>query len=164
MKQMHHLVHTRRSWLVLALASSLSACASLAASEPPRVDVVGVEPLPGQGMELRFQVKLRVINPNDSALDYDGLFVEMDVRGKSFASGVSNTRGSVPRFGEAVLSVPVTVPAMAVLRQALGIAQGDRSPISYLISGKLSGPQWRNVPFTSTGEFQLPEVLTAPAR
>lgn len=149
--------HSRRSWLVLALAASLSACASLAPGDPPRVDVVGVEPLAGQGMEVRLLVKLRVINPNDSAIDYDGLFVEMDVRGKSFASGVSNARGTVPRFGEALLTVPVTVPALAMLRQALGMAQGDRSPITYAINGKLSGPQWRSLRFSSSGEFKLPE-------
>jgi LEA14-like dessication related protein len=108
-------------------------------------------------MEVRLLVKLRVINPNDSAIDYDGLFVEMDVRGKSFASGVSNARGTVPRFGEALLTVPVTVPALAMLRQALGMAQGDRSPITYAINGKLSGPQWRSLRFSSTGEFKLPE-------
>ncbi|WP_439115380.1 LEA type 2 family protein [Hydrogenophaga sp.] len=150
-------IHTRRSWLVLALAGGLSAWASLAPGDPPRVDVVGVEPMPGQGMEVRLLVKLRVINPNDSALEYDGLFVEMDVRGKSFASGVSNARGTVPRFGETVLSVPVTVPALAMLRQALGMAQGDRSPIGYVISGKLSGPQWRSLRFNSAGEFKLPD-------
>lgn len=164
MNSLQKTIHPRRAWLVLALAGSLSACASLAPSDPPRVDVVGVEPLPGQGMEVRLLVKLRVINPNDSAIEYDGVFVEMDVRGKSFASGVSNARGTVPRFGEAVLSVPVTVPALAMLRQALGMAQGDRSPINYAINGKLSGPQWRSLRFSSTGEFKLPEQALPPAR
>jgi len=154
----------RRTVLLLGLAAGLSACASLVQTDPPRVDVVGVEPLPGQGMELRLLVKLRVMNPNDSAIEYDGLFVEMDVRGKSFASGVSNARGTVPRFGETVLTVPVTVPALAMLRQALGMAQGDRSAISYVVSGKLSGPQWRSLRFSSTGEFKLSEPLLGPAR
>ncbi|MBS3912622.1 MAG: LEA type 2 family protein [Hydrogenophaga sp.] len=164
MNTLHSVSSTRRSLLVLALASSLSACASLAPGDPPRVDVVGVEPLAGQGMEVRLLVKLRVINPNDSAIEYDGVFVEMDVRGKSFASGVSNARGTVPRFGETVLTVPVTVPALAMLRQALGMAQGDRSPVSYVVSGKLSGPQWRSLRFRSSGEFRLPEPLLTPAR
>jgi LEA14-like dessication related protein len=141
------------------LALLISACASLLPGDPPKVDVVGVQPLAGQGMELRMLVKLRVLNPNDTPIDYDGLFVEMEVRGKRFASGVSDARGTIPRFGEAVLSVPVTVPAMAMLRQALGMAQGDQSVISYSVSGKLSGPQWRNLRFNSEGEFKMPEGM-----
>jgi LEA14-like dessication related protein len=85
------------------LALLISACASLLPGDPPKVDVVGVQPLAGQGMELRMLVRLRVLNPNDTPIEYDGLFVEMDVRGKRFASGVSDARGTIPRFGEAVL-------------------------------------------------------------
>jgi LEA14-like dessication related protein len=141
------------------MALWLSACASLLPGDPPKVDVVGVQPLAGQGMELRMLIKLRVINPNDTAIVYDGLFVEMDVQGKSFASGVSDARGTIPRFGEAVLTVPVTVPAMAMLRQALGMAEADPAVISYSVSGKLSGPQWRNLRFSSKGAFRLPDEL-----
>lgn len=146
-----------RRALLLAVTLALCACASFAPGDPPQVDVVGVQPLQGQGMELRMLVKLRVINPNDTPIEYDGVYLEMDVRGKRFASGVSDMRGAVPRFGEAVLSVPISVPAVAMLRQALGVAQGDTSAISYAVSGKLSGPQWRNTRFSSEGEFKLPE-------
>jgi LEA14-like dessication related protein len=149
-----------RTALALLLVLVLSACASLTPGEAPQVDVVGVQPVPGQGMELRLLVKLRVINPNDSAIDYDGVYVEMDVAGKRFASGVSDAQGVVPRYGETVISVPVSVPAFALLRQAMGVAQGDgMSRVSYVVRGKLSGPQWRNMRFGSEGELALPENL-----
>jgi len=149
-----------RTALALLLAVALSACVSLAPGEAPQVDVVGVQPVPGQGMELRLLVKLRVINPNDSAIDFDGVFVEVDVAGKRFAIGVSDAKGAAPRFGETVISVPVSVPAFALLRQAMGVARGeDMSSVSYVVSGKLSGPQWRNLRFSSAGEFALPQNL-----
>ena len=156
---------TLRSLLTVLLALVLSACAGLSPGDAPRVDVVGVEPLTGQGLELRMLVKLRVINPNDSAIEYDGLFLDMEVQGKRFASGVSDARGTVPRFGEAVLTVPVTVPAFALLRQALGMAQGGgASTLAYVINGKLSGPQWRALRFESAGEFKLPAGLANEPR
>ena len=103
---------------------------------------------------------LRVIYPNERAIDFDGVFVEMDVASKRFASGVSDAQGAVPRFGETVTSVPVSVPAFALLRQALGMAQGgDSSRVSYMVRGKFSGPQWRNMRFSSEGEFALPQNL-----
>lgn len=153
---------TRRAAL-MALAVGLSACASLTPQEPLKVEVVGIEPLAGQGLELRMAVKLRVLNPNNMPIAYDGAFVELDVRGKNLASGVSNERGSVPRFGETVLTVPVTVSAVAALRQAMGIAAGDRSPVGYVVRGKLSGPLFNSHYFTSQGEFSLPAALRGNA-
>jgi LEA14-like dessication related protein len=153
-----------RVTLLMLLAVGPSGCASLQPGEPPRVDVVGVEPLAGQGMEMRILVRLRVMNPNDTPIQYDGLLVDMEVRGKRFASGVSNAQGSIPRYGEALLTVPVTAPALAVLNQALGIALNDRSPITYVISGKLSGPQWKSHRFGSEGEFPLPAGMMGGTR
>lgn len=148
-----------RAALTLLLTLALSACAGLVGGDPPRVNVVGLEPLAGQGLELRMMVKLRVINPNETAIDYDGVSLDMDVQGKNFASGVSDAKGSIPRFGEAVLSVPVTISAMAVLRQAAGMAQGAPAKVAYSVSGKLAGSQLRPVRFNSEGEFKLPAGL-----
>ncbi len=146
--------------LAIMLALTLSACAGLVGGDQPRVNVVGLEPLTGQGLELRMMVKLRVINPNETAIDYDGVFLDMDVQGKNFASGVSDAKGSIPRFSEAVLSVPVTISAMAVLRQAVGMAQGNPVKVAYAVNGKLAGPQLRAVRFSSEGEFKLPASLS----
>src|SRR5262245_23995663 len=84
----------------------LCGCASMQARDPLQVTVAGIEPLQGQGLELRMNVKLRVQNPNDAPVEYNGVAVQMDVQGKTFASGVSDAAGTVPRFGEAVVSVP----------------------------------------------------------
>ena len=72
------------------LVLGLAGCASLIQREPVRINVVGLEPLPGAGMEMRFAVKLRVQNPNEAAIDFDGLALELDLNGKPFATGVSD--------------------------------------------------------------------------
>src|SRR5512136_1323884 len=84
----------------------LAGCAGLQSNEPIQVMMVGVEPLQGEGLELRMLVKLRIQNPNDSPLDFSGVYVQMNVQGKSFATGVSDAAGSVPRYGEAIVNVP----------------------------------------------------------
>lgn len=144
-----------RRGAVLALLL-LPACAALSGREPLSVDVAGVEPLPSEGMEGRFLVKLRVQNPNETPVQFDGVSVRLDVRGQKLASGVSDARGTVPRFGETVLSVPVTVPVTAMVRQAIGLATGDRSRINYDLTGRLAGPGIGGVPFSSSGELSLP--------
>lgn len=159
---------SRRGWWTLLAAggsAALAGCAGLRGQEPVRVNVVGLEPLPGEGMEVRMAVKLRVQNPNDTALDFDGLWIELDVRGAPFASGVSGERGSIGRFGELVVSVPVSVSALAVLRQVLGLASaaGSASPASarvdYALRGRLAGPGIGGMRFASSGEIDLPKSL-----
>ncbi len=148
-----------RAVVALLLAALLTACASPTGESAPRVHVVGLEPLVGQGLELRMLVKLRVINPGDKALDYDGIALDMDVQNKGFASGVSDAKGTVPRFGEAVLSVPVSVSAVALLRQAMGMAQGTPAKVAYELCGRLAGTSWGTVRFQSGGDIELPTSL-----
>ena len=88
------------------------------------VTVAGIEPLQGQGLEMRMLVKLRVQNPNDSQIDYNGVSLKLDVQDKTLASGVSDQAGTVPRFGEAVIEVPVTISAMNIARQVMGAMGG----------------------------------------
>lgn len=149
------------TWLLAALLLAgllLSACQSLGLRDPLRVSVAGVEPLPGEGLELRFNVRLRVQNPNDGAVDYDGLALDLEVNGRHLASGVSDQKGTVPRYGEAVLGVPVTVSAFAALRQALGLMQGEAvSELPYTVNGKLAGGVFGTVRFSHSGTLKLPQ-------
>lgn len=133
-------------------------CASLQSRDPLQVTVAGVEPLQGEGMELRLLVKLRVQNPNDAPVDYDGVALEMDVQGKTFATGVSDAHGSVPRFGESIIEVPVTASAFRMARQAMVLMGGKGlvDKISYELSGKLNGSGFSTVRFQNKGEFELP--------
>lgn len=87
-----------RVTLLMLLAVGPSGCGSLQPGEPPRVGLVGVEPLAGQGMEMRMLVRLRHMNPNGTPIGCDGMLVDMVVCGKRFASGVSNAQGSIPRY------------------------------------------------------------------
>ncbi|HEY6644970.1 LEA type 2 family protein [Povalibacter sp.] len=153
-------MHRRRRWfagLLTVILIGLSACASMPGRDPLQVTVAGIEPLQGQGMELRMMVKLRVQNPNDAAVTYNGVALEMNVQGKSFASGVSPEGGTVPRFGETIVSVPVTISAFRMIRQAIGIMQGGGThKIQYEMKGKLSGSTFSTNRFSTRGEFDLP--------
>lgn len=150
---------------LLMLAVLLSGCASLMQREPVRINVVGLEPLPGAGMEMRFAVKLRVQNPNETAIDFDGLALELDLNGRPFATGVSDRQGSVPRFGETLVEIPVSVSAIAVVRQALGVMDGDgaiKAEVPYALRGRLAGGLLGGMRFSDSGTLKLPEPLKTP--
>ncbi len=113
--------------LLTSAAVLLAGCAGLQHREPPHVTVVGIDPAEGEGLEMRMQLKLRIQNANDAAIDYNGIYVELDVQDKSLASGVSNQSGTVPAFGETVVSVPVQVSYWAIAGQAMGFLGGKPS-------------------------------------
>jgi len=143
----------------------LGGCATRPALLPIEVILVGVEPLRGEGLEVRMQVKLRVQNPNDIALDYNGMSVRLDVQGKPFATGVSNAAGNVPRFGEAIVEVPVSISVFRIARQAVGVVAYEfRGKLAYEMSGKLSGPEFGSARFVSKGEFTLPAEMVEGSR
>jgi LEA14-like dessication related protein len=132
-------------------------CASLQGREPVHVIMVGVEPLQGEGLELRMLVKLRIQNPNDIPLDFNGVSLQMDVQGKSFATGVSDVAGSVPRYGETIVNVPVSISVFRIARQAIGVITNENGgKLAYEMSGTLAGPAFNSMGFKSRGEFTLP--------
>ena len=140
-------------------ALGLAGCAGMPASDPLQVTVAGVESMQGEGMELRLLVKLRVQNPNDNQLDFDGAYLKLTVQDKTFATGVSDARGTVPRFGEAVVAVPVTVSMMNVVRQIVGAMDDKAAPpekVRYSLEGKLHGTGFSALRFKSQGELTLP--------
>ncbi len=114
--------YARLAAILAVITLTLNGCAGLFGGDPLRVSVAGIEPVDGQGLEMRFNVKLRVQNPNESAVNFDGVSLALELNGKPFASGVSDQSGTVPRFGETVVNVPLTVPAFAAVRQAFAFA------------------------------------------
>ncbi|MFM0035637.1 LEA type 2 family protein [Paraburkholderia strydomiana] len=148
--------------LLMIVTLTLTGCAGLFGADPLRVSVAGIEPLEGQGLEMRFNVKLRVQNPNDSTVSFSGVSLDLEVNGKSFASGVSDQGGTVPRFGETIVTVPLTVPAFAAVRQAFAFAgAADSGQIPYILRGKLAGGLTGTTRFISQGTLSLASLGAA---
>ena len=157
-----------RSALLVFFAFGLllfGGCATLHFREPIDVNLAGVEPLRGEGLEFRMLLKLRIQNPNDMPLDYNGVSIRMDVQGKRFASGVSDAPGSIPRFGEAIVGVPMSISVFGIARQAVSVVRNEyRGKLPYEIRGRLAGSAIDVVRFKSKGEFTLPPELFESGR
>lgn len=147
------------------VALSLAGCAGLQRADPPQVTVAGLESLPGEGLEVRMLLKLRVQNPSDAPIVYDGVYVALDVSDRTFATGVSDAKGTVPRFGEAVISIPVTVSVLRMARQVMGMLDGKPvDKITYELRGKLNDTGLGSLRFRSRGDLTLPGAEAASGR
>ncbi|KIY38305.1 lipoprotein [Pseudomonas sp. 10-1B] len=147
-----------RLFLALLLACGLSACALFQARDPLNISVIGIEPLPGQELELRMAVKIRVQNPNEAPLDYNGIALNLEVNGQPLAAGVSDQQGHIGRYDEAVIVVPVSITAFSFLRQAYGLGKLDSlQGLPYKLRGKLAGGPLGTVRFADEGKLDLPK-------
>lgn len=152
--------HPFRLFFASLLILTLSACALFPNRDPLNINVVGIEPLPGQGLEVRMAVKLRLQNPNETAIEYTGVALDLDVNGKLLASGVSDQQGTIGRFSEGVLVVPVSVSAFAALRQAVGLTQTQSlDNLPYTLRGKLAGGLFGTMRFSDSGTLSLPQPV-----
>lgn len=156
-------IHQLPRLLLVCLILGLSACALLSPRDPLIVQVAGIEPLAGEGLEMRLLVKLRVQNPNDVLLDFNGIALELDIDGRRLASGVSDQRGSIPRYGETLVQVPVTISAVAVTRNLIGLAEWlDQEQLPYVLRGKLAGGLLGTQRFAEKGTLRLPRIDISP--
>ncbi|HPF74740.1 MAG: LEA type 2 family protein [Lysobacteraceae bacterium] len=152
--------HIQRGLVGLFLLLLLSACASLPNREPLNIDVAGIESLPGEGMELRLAVKIRIQNPNNVDIEYDGVALTLDLNDRQLGSGVSSQVGVVPRYGESVFTVPVTISAFDMINQLFGAIERRGDPnreVSYRVRGKLEGGLFGTRRFEASGQFELPK-------
>lgn len=142
--------------LLTTLMLAPAGCALLPDQDPLIIDVTGIEPLPGQDLEVRMAVTLRVQNPNDRDIDYNGVALRLEVNDRLLASGVSDRPGRVPRFSESLVVVPVSISAFSALRQVFGLAQGQQiDQLPYTLHGKLSAGPLATRRFKASGTLDL---------
>lgn len=141
-------------WIALVAGLALAVgCASLPGGlEAPEVSLVGLEPLPSESLEQRFDVRLRVMNPNDRTLSIDGVDFTLEVNGSRLTRGLTNEEVTIPRLSEAVVSVTATTTVLDLVRQVLSAA--DAETVSYELHGRVflaDSPGWLS--FSRTGSF-----------
>ena len=149
-------VSRRRLGLLLAALVAVASCAGIPNRDPLIVTVAAIEPVPGEGMELNLAVRLRVQNPNNVPVSYSGAALWLDLNGRRLASGVTDSVGTVPRYGEVVMTMPVTISAFDMARQVFAFVN-DENPneVRYRVRGKLEGGLFGTRRFRDEGLFEL---------
>jgi LEA14-like dessication related protein len=106
--------------------------------DEPEVELLALEPVPAQGMEARFRVRLRIVNPNSVPLEIEGMAYDVYLRDSKVLSGVSNQTLSVGAYSEGVAELEVAAGmfgSMALLRDLMN---NPSDSIPYRLNAKLS--------------------------
>ena len=141
------------------LPALLTACALFQTRlESPRVSVADLNVTAMGFFEQRYQLRLRIQNPNEFALPIKGMDYHLQFNDKPFARGVSAQHTIVPAFGEKLIDVEVTSNLGNLVGQWLAL--GRETGLRYRLSGSLAlGNAFGKVPFDYQGEI-FPDRIT----
>lgn len=143
---------------LLLLAALTAGCAGLERlrPEPPYVTLAGLRMLDMSLFEQRFEVALRMRNPNGFELPIQGLRYQMELNGAAFAKGASGESVTLPAYGEEVLRLTVVSDLGSTLTQIRRWQQNPPDDLSYRLSGAVDvGTLAPSLPFDVAGNVAL---------
>jgi LEA14-like dessication related protein len=135
-----------------------TACSTLPRDiEPPRMNIVNIAPKDIAIFEQRYDVQLRILNPNDADLGIKGMRFDIELNDQEFASGMSGQKVTVPRFGSEVVNVEVTSGLSSLVRQVEQMNKTGMNKIRYRIKGTafVESPGNYKAPFDEKGEIDF---------
>ena len=120
---------------------ALAGCANIGLEEfdDPEIELLAIEPMAARGMEARFLVRLRIVNPNPISLDIDGLAYDVFLRDSKVLSGASNEEVSIDAYSEGEASLEVAagmLGSLALIRDL--ISNPPDAGIPYRLNAKIS--------------------------
>ena len=102
----------------------LAGCATLNPDfDPPKVSVDSVRSLASQDVGPRFEIKLRVSNPNTQTLNIAGISYTIELLGKELVSGVTNDVPVIEGYSEEVVTLEAGINMFQVLRLLADLGQ-----------------------------------------
>ena len=141
--------------LTIALVG-ISGCAHFGGGfEAPEVFLVGLRALPGGTLEQRFELDLRLLNPNDTDLELDGIDVTVSLNGARLTRGVTGDAVVIPRLSDGLVTLTATTTVFDLVNQIL--AAGSTSTLDYELRGKVFlANSLRRLHFEKSGQL-IPE-------
>ncbi len=145
-------------WSLLVAGLLLAACATVPPEiEPPKISIANIAPKDFAIFEQRFDVQLRIQNPNEKDLGINGIRFDIDLNEREFANGMSGEKVTIPRFGSQVMNVEVITGISSFLRQFQELNKAGAGKIRYRLKGTafVEAPSSFKLPFDEKGEVDL---------
>ena len=144
--------------LLPAMVLFVTACATVPSDiEPPKITIANIAPKDVAIFEQRFDVQLRIQNPNDQELGINGLRFDLELNDKEFGNGMSGQQVKVPRFGSEVVNVEVITSPGSFLRQIQDLNTSGAGKLRYGLKGVafVESPSRFKLPFDEKGEVDF---------
>jgi len=124
--------------LLAVLVAMLVGCASLPSDlDPPKVSLESFRSLPAASGLPRFEIKLRVINPNKQPLDIAGISYSIELLDREVITGVANDIPAIEGYGEGVVTLEAGLQLLEILQLMTGLGASRSDPLAYRFAAKI---------------------------
>ncbi len=151
--------------LFLSALLILSGCAAMYGfKEEPKISIADIQIRDIKALEGIFLIKLRVLNPNDVSLDLHAINCDLEIGGRHFASGITNSKQSVPAYGTQIIAVTVYASVLDIVTSVVDLMHTADAPpakknqVPYNLKGTIGVSVHgfeKTIPFKSSGELSL---------
>lgn len=141
-------------WFVLCMGL-IGGCSTMRPGfVTPSVNITSFKPLPSEGIAPRFEMSLRVVNPNATPLSLRGMSYTLALNGFDVVDGAANTLPVVPAYGEAEFKVVATVGVFEGIRFVSDLLQHSKGQVAYTLKAKLDvGAMLPTINIEKTGNY-----------
>lgn len=122
--------------------------------ETPSVNVTSFKPLHSQSFTPRFEIGMRVVNPNSTRLNLRGMSYKVFLNDYEVVEGAANELPVVPAYGEAQFKVIATVSLMEGMRFVQDMLKNANGQVDYRLQAKLDvGAMIPSIRIEKTGSY-----------
>jgi LEA14-like dessication related protein len=131
-------------WLVTCMAALLlCGCSALyPLRSQPEISLISVEPLSRDGLEQRFLVGLKIVNPSGGALSISGLSFGLWLNERKVITGVSGGLTAIPAYGESRVFIQAGTNMLSSLRAVTDLLREPNSPVDYELRTEIRLGRW----------------------
>ena len=146
---------SKRALPLAFVLAMLAACSTLTPKlETPTVSLLGVQMTSGDMFSQRFNVRVKIENPNDLEVPVKSLEYTIYLMGDRFGEGTSERPFVLPARGEAEFDMLVTTDFVSALGRLVSRMGGNKlENVEYAVTGKLHLDKGfvRTIPFEHKG-------------
>lgn len=116
----------------------LSGCAAMQTGyDSPTVSLTSFRLIPGESIVPKFEIGLRIINPNRDALELEGLFYNITIDNNKILAGVANELPIVEGYGEEDILLEASVDVLGGAKLLQSLINGPKDSFYYGFNAKL---------------------------
>ena len=151
------MTRTSRASILVVVVLVFAGCAALQSDyDPPTVTVSSVRALPSEGLALRFEIGLHIVNPNRTPLDLHGIAYSLVLDGHKLMTGVAKDLPTIDGYSAGDVTLTATISFMGGIGLFRDLVNRPSGTIAYQLDAKLDlGGLNPTMRVKETGEIDL---------
>jgi LEA14-like dessication related protein len=126
-----------RMLLGLVMLACIACATVMPNMDAPKVSFENIRTLPAEGVGPRFEITLRITNPNEQSLNIAGISYTMDLLDKEILSGVTKEVPLIEGYTDEVIMLEAGINLFDILRLLSSLGLNQSEELEYRFRAKI---------------------------